>query len=108
MMKFVAYAGNTTYTFTTKINLDAEAEYNALERIIALHPEVKYIEVLDDFGFFDEFELLYTHYTEKATKYELTCGGKTQTYYDYSEALETKRNLLTFFDEKEIQLVKID
>lgn len=102
MMKFVAYAGNTTYTFTTKINLDAEAEYNALERIIALHPEVKYIEVLDDFG------VIYTHYTEKATKYELTCGGKTKVYYNYSEALEVKRNLLTFFDEKEIQFIRIN
>lgn len=107
-MKFVAYAENTTYTFTTNVSLDAEAEYNTLERIATLHPDVRDIEVFDDFGFYDEFELLYTHYVEKATKYELTCGGKTRIYDDYSEALETKKNLLTFFDEKEIQLVKIN
>lgn len=102
MTKFIAYAENTTYTFTTNNHLDAETEYECLKRILVLHPEAKYIEVLDDFG------VIYTHYTEKATKYELTCGGKTKVYYNYSEALEVKRNLLTFFDEKEIQFIRIN
>ena len=62
MKKFIAHAENTTYTFATNDHLDAETEYTVLKRIILLHPEVRYIEVLDDFG------VVYTHYNKKATK----------------------------------------
>ena len=102
MTKFIAYAEGTTYTFTTNNSLDAEAEYTALRRIVVLHPEVTCIEV------YNEFELAYTYYTNNATRYELICGGKIKGYYNYNEALEIKRNLLTFFDEKEIKLIKIN
>lgn len=59
MTKFIAYAENIPYTFTTNNNLDAEAEYECLKRIVTLHPEVTCIEV------YSNFNLLYTYTPKK-------------------------------------------